>query len=424
MAQSLSIEVRKFASDERGTIAIIFSLCVFVLVSIVGLAIDIGRLYHASSKITDSIDAAALAAAKSLRLANLDDAGVRQVAQQYFNADIAGSGGKYAKIDSFQVNINRATGSVDVNVAASVDTIFARIAGVSAFVVPKSSTAVFSSKDIEVALQLDMTGSMGGSKIVDLRKATKNLLDILLPDIATGQKVRVGFAPFAAGVNVGPYLKTVDGNRASSDTCVYERRTNTAEKTDAPPSNNFDSFKIRSDLSGAVQSCPNAQIVPMTDSKGSLKAAVDTFTANGSTAGQLGASWAWYLLSPNWGGVWPASATPVAYNDGKTIKTVILMTDGVYNTVGGVNWGDNSTQAVQASKLSVDICAGMKAKGVVVYTVGFDVKSAGPSKQRVIDTLTACASDPAKFYQAEDGAALDAAFREIASDIVNLRLAK
>ena len=100
------------------------------------------------------------------------------------------------------------------------------------------------------------------------------------------------------------------------------------------------------------------------------------------------------------------------------------MTDGVYNTVGGVNWGDNSTQAVQASKLSVDICNNMKAKGIVVYTVGFDLNNAGQQMQRAIDTLTSCASEPAKFYRAEDGDALDAAFRQIAQDIVSLRLSK
>ena len=77
------------------------------------------------------------------------------------------------------------------------------------------------------------------------------------------------------------------------------------------------------------------------------------------------------------------------------------MTDGSYNTIGGVNWGDNSNEAVKASKLSVDICANMKAKGIVVYTVGFDLDHA-PAKQRAIATLSQCASDASKFYRAED----------------------
>lgn len=426
MARQASVTLQRFASDERGTIAIIFSLCIFIVMGIVGLAIDVGRLFHANSKIAASIDAAALAAAKSLRLSNLSDAGVKDMAQNYFSADLAGSGGNYAKIDSFNVVINRDKGSVEVDVKAKVPTVFGRVAGVESFTIPKSSTAVFESKDIEVGVQLDMTGSMGGKKIADLKAATNTLLDILLPDAPTGQKVRVGFAPFSAGVNAGAYLKAVDGNRASVNNCVYERRQPANEKTDAPPTLLADSFKIKSDLAGAVQDCPAATVEPLTDQKNLLKARVNTFNAISSTAGQLGASWAWYLVSPNWASIWPASAKPANYGDKQTIKTVILMTDGVYNTIGGVNYGDGSAQAVQASKLSVDICNAMKAKdkGIVVYTVGFDVNNAGAQKQRVIDTLTACASDPAKFYRAESGAELEAAFREIANDIISLRLAK
>lgn len=424
MAHSVSNPVRSFASDERGTIAMIFSLCIFVVFMIVGLAIDVGRLYQSSSRISAAIDSAALAAAKGLRLANLSDADVRKVAQSYFNAAIDGPGGTYAKVESFDVDVNRSKSSVGVNVVANIPTVFASVAGIESIKVPKSSVAIYDSKDIEVGLQLDVTGSMGGHKIAALKNATKNLVDVLLPDTQTGDaKVRIGYAPFSAGVNVGPYLKAVDGNRASGNNCVYERRTSTNEKTDMLPIGN-DAFKIRSDLSGSVQDCPNAPIVPMTDNKVLLKTTVDTYQATSSTAGQLGASWAWYLVSPTWSPIWPAASKPSEYHDGRTIKTVILMTDGVYNTIGGVNWGDNSAQAVQASKLSVDICNGMKEKGIVVYTVGFDLNSAGAQKNRVISTLSSCASQPEKFFRAETGDELDTVFREIATQIVSLRLSK
>jgi Flp pilus assembly protein TadG len=423
MAQAQTTRIRSFSSDERGTVAIIFGLCTFVLVMIVGLAIDVGRLYQTNNKMSAAIDAAALAAAKGLRLANLNDAQVRDVAQKYFDADFSGSAKSYAVINSFNVKIDRAKGAVEVDVGASVPTLFARVGGIENFALPRSAVAIFDQKDLEIGLQLDVTGSMGGSKIVSLKTATKNLLDILIPDQPTGQKVRVGLAPFSAGVNVGTFIKAVDGNRNAPNTCTYERLSATNEKTDAAPVGP-DAYKIRTDLTGGVQDCPSAKIKPLTDDKSVLKSEVDTYVANGSTAGQLGASWAWNLISPNWAGVWGGASAPAAYNDGKTIKSVLLMTDGVYNTLGGVNWGDNSGQAVQASKLSVDICNGMKAKGIVVYTVGFDVNNAGPAKQRVIDTLTACASEPAKFYRAESAAELDAAFRQIATDIVSLRLSK
>jgi Flp pilus assembly protein TadG len=425
MAHSTSNPINRFASDERGTVAMIFSLCIFVVFMIVGLAIDVGRVYQTSGRVAASIDAAALAAAKGLRLANLTEAEVLEIAKAYFEAEIDGPGGSYAKIESLSVNIDRAKGSVSIDVVANVPMLFAAVGGIENISVPRSTVAIYDSKDIEVGLQLDVTGSMGGSKIAALKTATKNLIDVLLPDSQTGgAKVRVGFAPFSAGVNVGPYLKAVDGNRASGNDCVYERLTSTNAKTDVLPIGN-DAFKIRADLTGGgIQDCPNAQIIPMTDNKTTLKNAVKGYKADGSTAGQLGAAWAWYLVSPTWAPIWPALSKPAAYNDGKTIKTVILMTDGVYNTVGGINYGDGSTQAVNASKLSVDICSGMKDKGVIVYTVGFDLNSAGSQKQRVIDTLTACANQPGMFFRAETGDELDAVFRQIATQIVSLRLSK
>ena len=230
MAHASNNQPTSFASDERGTVAIIFSLCLTMVVMVTGLAIDVGRTYQANGKISAALDAAALAAAKGLRINNLNDADVIALANKYFKLNMEGAGGNIAKIDSFAVEIDRKKGAVGINLAATVPTLFARVGGIETIAIPKSTVAIFDSKDIEVGLQLDVTGSMGGSKINDLKKATRNLLDILIPDDPTGQKVRVGFAPFSAGVNVGTYLKSVDGNRSSPNTCTYERLTATNEQ--------------------------------------------------------------------------------------------------------------------------------------------------------------------------------------------------
>jgi hypothetical protein len=60
----------------------------------------------------------------------------------------------------------------------------------------------------------------------------------------------------------------------------------------------------------------------------------------------------------------------------------------------------------------------MKGQGVIVYTVGFEAPAAAK------DALRACASDASKFFDANDGAALRASFRAIASEINNLRLSR
>jgi hypothetical protein len=179
----------------------------------------------------------------------------------------------------------------------------------------------------------------------------------------------------------------------------------------------------------------NEQIMPLTNDKNALKSRIDGFTADGSTAGQLGTAWAWYLISPNWANVWPSDSKPASYGQltatnssgrPKLQKIVVLMSDGVFNTYGGDYHGDSSSMATTVSNNTVLLCNNMKAAGIKVYTVGFDLGSS----TLAINTLKACASrapndppnDPSYFYNATTGDALKQAFRDIALKISPLRL--
>ncbi len=62
----------------------------------------------------------------------------------------------------------------------------------------------------------------------------------------------------------------------------------------------------------------------------------------------------------------------------------------------------------------------MKASGIEVYTVGFQL---GDSKLAT-DTLSGCATDPDHFYNSTTGDALKAAFRDIALKISTLYLSQ
>lgn len=407
---------RDVARDERGTIAMIFALSIFVLVLATGLAIDVGRVMHAERTISAALDAAALAAAKGIRSQNLSDAEATEVAQNYFNANIHGNGGSYAKILSFTVDIDRDRNSVALNVTGDVPMVFANVAGIEKISVPKNAVAIYESKDIEIGLQLDVTGSMCSpcSKIQALKNAVAGpggMLDILLPDNGTANKVRIGLAPFASGVNAGQYVGAVAGGRTPSDGCVYERADTSLQATDTSPVG-AGRFLVRSELRNA-SACPNSanRVVALSEDKSELRNAVNGLTTNGTTAGHLGASWAWGLVSPEWSSVWGGTA-PAPYNDGKTEKYVILMTDGDYNTVNGSSSGGST----QSNRYAADTCSAMKGKGVVVYTIGFKVSN--PAKTR----LSACASSTNRFYDATDEGSLLRAFQAIAEEINSLRL--
>ncbi|MCB1510181.1 MAG: VWA domain-containing protein [Hyphomicrobiaceae bacterium] len=401
-----------FKRDERGAVAIIFALTAIVMLMICGLAIDVGRAVHANTKMRAAIDAAALAAARGVRLHGLSAAQATALAQKMFTENFSSGSAGFATVKSVNVIVDVSKAQVEVKVDAEVPTTLGQLAGITALPIPKSSVAIFDAKDIEVAVQLDVTGSMGGTKIADLKDATKSLVDILIPASGTGaQKVRIGFAPFAAGVNAGPYASTMNGGAGAGQTCVYERKSSGYQNSDNYPAGAA-ALKTKMDLPGAA-GCSGAQLLPMTDDRALLKSTVDGYSTGGTTAGHLGTAFSWYLLSPSWASVWPSSARPANYNDGKTIKVAILMTDGEYNTVGG----KGSSSSAQIAR---DTCAAMKAKGITVYTVGFKLISGAQSEQ----TMQLCASSPAHAYSANNGAALKKAFKDIAESITTLRLSK
>ena len=67
--------------------------------------------------------------------------------------------------------------------------------------------------------------------------------------------------------------------------------------------------------------------------------------------------------------------------------------------------------------LSVRLWRALKAKGIIVATVGFELTATS-----AIDVMNNCASDSGKAYMAENGAQLQAAFKDIADSINRLRL--
>ena len=93
----------------------------------------------------------------------------------------------------------------------------------------------------------------------------------------------------------------------------------------------------------------------------------------------------------------------------KLLKAMILMTDGMFNKEYESGNGKSADQALK-------LCANMKAKGIAVYTIGFQA----PADALAI--LAACASSPSHFFDANDGAQLNATFKDIANRLTSLRI--
>ena len=128
------------------------------------------------------------------------------------------------------------------------------------------------------------------------------------------------------------------------------------------------------------------------------------------TAGHQGIGWGWYIMSPNWSSVWPASANPLPYGDDRKKKALIIMTDGEFNQEhNGIG------SATQARRL----CDNIRAEEVIVYTVAFELNNASAEA-----TLKDCADLPTRFFKADSPAELIEAYQRIASELRNLRLSE
>jgi phospholipase/lecithinase/hemolysin len=114
-------------------------------------------------------------------------------------------------------------------------------------------------------------------------------------------------------------------------------------------------------------------------------------------------------LSPNWNSVWDGAQARSYGSSGK--KIAVLMTDGEYNQQYS---GSSSTTQAR------EICTRMKAAGLIVYTVGFQLNQTGDA----IETMRQCATDETHFFNSTTGEELRQSFREIALQISTLRISK
>lgn len=606
MAPKLTLRspFRRFLADERGAFAVMFGVMAIVLVAFGGAVVDFVELERTRSQAQVALDAAALALQPSVYADPLpDEKTLRQQAEALVRRQVSGS----ATVDVLSATLDLARGSITLTAQAEVPTIFVALLGVHQLGAAINSEAARGNTDIEIAVALDVTGSMAGQRVADLKVAANELVDIIMADVEPGSRSRIALVPYSVGVNLGAqavqargpiepahpmsaaywasragvpitgatkaqpvvvtapahgltngssvyisgvagmtqlngkaftvtsvstnrftlqgvdgrsygtyssggtvrpcaasgcevvvtasghnfttgqnvYLKDVGGMSQISNrlyqltsvtgasfalsgtfgpnysnytsggeaycvlsgcryyyfrnmqgnmrffevsTCVSERTA--MPFTDAAPSTAY----LGRNYAASGNPCSLQSVTPLTDDGGLLETRINALAAGGSTGGHLGVAWTWYMLSPNFGDIWPsADNRPGSYGDPQVAKMAIIMTDGEYNSVycDGVISQDSTSGSGNASDhincnapngnpyyQANQYCASMKAAGITVYTVGFQIIDSAAAR----NFMSSCATSSEHAYLAENGAALRQAFIDIAESIQTLRL--
>lgn len=445
----------RFRRDTRANVALVIGFSAIALVGGVGIAIDTSIAYNVRSQLASAVDAAALAGARAFASPNRD-----ADIQNFFDANFP-EGYMGSKLQPLEIVADGQNRTVTVTARANIPTFFMSVLGTDSTDIAAAAEATLSSRDVEVAMVLDVTGSMSeANRIADLKIAAKELIDIVVQDLQDPFYSKVALVPYASAVNVGAtyadqvrgtysagtctspgcakfaFPRASDGGTNTYDisSCVTERPEPHLSTDDAP---SVARLSPHYPPPGNYNPCPSATIVPLSSDKEALKGEITNLEIGGSTAGQIGVAWGWYMISPNFGYLWPAESQPKDYGaihlGQEVLKVVVIMTDGDFNTVyvdgvvaknstvgsGGPDYkidenGTNGSSFDQADAL----CDNMKAEGIIIYTVGLAVADK-PGAQAIVNS---CATDADHVYLPEDGTELKQAFRDIAVQVSNLRI--
>ena len=612
--------LQRFAKDESGVFAVLFGLMAIVLIALGGATVDYVSLEQTRQRAQVALDAAALALQPEIYRTGLTEseleADLLAKAQAIVLERIGDIDVTVARVN--EIDFNTEAGRLTLGGDFALPTRFVRLVGVDQLGASFTSEAVRGAVDVEVSVALDVTGSMRGQRLEDLKDALGDLIDAIVQDEQEPNYTKMALIPYSQAINVGSYAEALRGpirgpsditsiswaygdtknisnatrddptritsnrhgfqnddwvyiwnvggmyqlnNRAyqvanrTRDTfelkdqngnwvdsrwynwyswggqvvqCLVERCETVITSPDHGLSNGdnvyvrdvswlnginnrifqvtnatanslrLDGYSMigqgtyspgtgklhctkQTDLVGCdyylftnlsgwstlhgitscvterdgveaftdaapsvsyvgrnypgSNGCLTNQVVPLTSDKDVLHDLADDLEAEGSTSGSLGILWSWYMLSPNFGYVWPEASRPAAYGRERLLKAAIIMTDGEFNTVhydGVISRDTGSGSGGNNEKINRDAhngapyeqarayCDAMNddSTGIVVYTVGFGIVEGS----NAANVLRYCASSAENYFLAANASDLSDAFEQIARNISSLRL--
>ncbi|MEO1013804.1 MAG: pilus assembly protein TadG-related protein [Pseudomonadota bacterium] len=419
-----SCAITGFLRSKNGNMAMMFGFFAPVLIIALGFAVDFGRASLARTTVQEATDAALLAAAR-LKTARPDTSQTEldAAAQKFFDAVLGPDSGVVASPVS--VTHNPSTNQFSIDLDAHVQSTFMKLAGVEQISLDTDTVVEVAPPGVvEVALVLDVTGSMGdGTKMDDLKEAAGNLVASMyaLPET----DVKFAVVPFAQYVNIGAGFSSAswlsipsgggggdddddDDSGGGFDGCVgsrvYPRNTEDAADSSHP----IPGVTVNS------SDCQMQPITPLTDNRTTVDNALTALQPAGWTYIPTGLSWGWRVIS-----------NPPPFQEGLTtaevasrsgMKAIVLMTDG-RNTRAPNYPEHNSTSVTLANDLTAEICTNIKADGVSLYTIAFDV-----SDTTIRSILEDCANSASDYYDAQNANQLTAAFDSIGERLRDLSL--
>ncbi len=207
----------RLAHDRAGNTLMIVAFSLVPIIAMLGGGIDMGRSYLSQSRLQQACDSGVLAARKTLGgtavASNVPTSDVRKAGDRFF--DINFQSGSYGTVSrTFAMNVE-ADSSVSGTASVSVPTTLMKMFGFNSLALSVKCEAKVNFSNADIMMVLDTTGSMGDTnpgdkkpKIEVLRDTVKAFYTKLEAAKGAGTRLRYGFVPYSANVNVASLLKS------------------------------------------------------------------------------------------------------------------------------------------------------------------------------------------------------------------------
>lgn len=358
----------RFAKDEDGHIVVFTVIMMTLMLALAGIGVDVIQFETARTKQQQTLDRATLAAASLSQELNAES-----VVRDYFaKADLADK----LTLVQFQRTFNAST--VRAEAETELTPIFLNLYDLSdstRLIARGASQAEQRINNIEIMLVLDVSGSMSGTKLRNLKTSASEFIDTVLEqDIEN--RVSIGIVPYNGQVNLPQYMQnlftSVDDHGVQNVNCfdlpasTYNSLT-LSRTTGLPVTAHADTFSstttgyVEPNDGNAVPNPANRWCPPSTrntvraptNNATALKSHINGLEAVGATSINAGMKWAMALLDPAarslYTGFVAAGQTPAyfgdrpfAYGAEDSMKIVVLMTDGEHFAEERVNEGFRS----------------------------------------------------------------------------------
>ncbi|RDC75446.1 hypothetical protein DLJ49_01490 [Rhodovulum sp. 12E13] len=338
----LTRAVRRFAEDTAGTLVVWFLFCVVGVIMAVGMGLSL-YLYETNRiSLQNTLDRAVLAATD---LDQTRDA-VAVIEDYAARAGV----GNYLTDAQVTQGVNYRTASA----AAEMDVQTIAIPGADTWRVEVQSAAFESITDVEIALVLDNSGSMGWNndyRLDLLKPAARDFIDSVSRPVVAGMpgSVAVSIIPFSTQVNAGTLLaEHVDFSSQHAFNACARFDDDDFTTTALDPSDtlqragHFDIFTYDAPVDTFGVVCPfdeSRHITPWSQNPEALKDQIDATWAGGNTSMDVATKWGVSMLDPAFRPVLDGlvasgdvdsniSGQPFSYNRENTLKVLVVMSDG------------------------------------------------------------------------------------------------